>query len=360
MRVVPSVIRALVGLAIVGCGGTAEGAPPAVASAPAGSSQPEETPADEAPGLAVVEGAWSRTLLGGPATSPGGLFAEEGGVSYLLTSVDHAPILLRRDPAGGAEWQRAEIDVGRAVGGALARDAALVLPADPFAMTFDVVVVSRGSTEVLARQCPLSHVGSARLLAPDTITYACDADRVVVRRTASVWTTLATLRFELAEGAVGNDGTVFLLDGNLSDPLRSWTIRGAAVTEEELTGVGSVGDVELCGGTLHATFERPHAHGGTPALGSWRDGAWQLETIADDVRGSGVLALDERCRPFVAIGDVVYSRGRDGWTASALADPDGAWITHLAAHDGRVYAAYRVVTDSSHAGLAWARLAFVP
>ena len=288
-------------------------------------------------------------------TFPAGLVVDREGVATIVAGIDVEPVLLTRGHADGAAWEPHELVTGRAVFGELAGRTALLVRMDPFTMAQEILVVADGRAEVVAAGCDLAVFGSSHLLSPDVVTYMCGGDRTVARRGPSGWTVVATLPRVLVDGAVGDDGTVYLLDTNLAQPTSFWMIQDGVVTESTADCVGTVGDVGFCGGQLFATFEQPYDRGSLPALGTWRDGAWQLETIAGDVAGSGALAFDEACHPFVALGDLVYSRGPDGWTASSIG-MDGS-VHDLAAFDGRIYATYESITDSSHAFLAWAHLA---
>jgi hypothetical protein len=67
----------------------------------------------------------------------------------------------------------------------------------------------------------------------------------------------------------------------------------------------------------------------------WNGDEWHLEPITEAVAGAGLLALDAGCHPFVALGDVVYSRSANGWSATALGGPTPS-IHSLAVHGSRI------------------------
>lgn len=336
------------GLWIAGCGAAAREAPTLSPS-----NQPPTANVARAPTHAIVAGDWTSERTFGPTTSAAALSVDDGGVALLVTGIDVAPVLATRAVDGA--WTTAALAEGRAIAGSLAARTALVVLMDPLAMTVDLVVVEGGRAEALASDCAFSILAaSSELLAPDLARYVCGETQVVARRTEAGWQTLATLPAVLATGAA-DAGTVWIADTNSAPPASLWIIEGTEVRETTVDGVRVVGDLAPCGGRLYATFEQSYDAGALPALGVWTEAGWRLETITDEVAGSGRLALDEACHPFVALGDVVYARGPDGWVPSRLGVV-GASIHDLAAHDGQLFLAYDVVTDASHAGLAWAPL----
>jgi hypothetical protein len=285
---------------------------------------------------------------------PAGLSVDDQGVSIVVRGIDSEPTLLTRG-LGDTAWSSSVLVSGSAIGGALAGRTALVVRMDPMAMTVELIVAVDGRVDIVASDCDVVLGGSAWLLAPDLLVHQCSGDQVLARRSAAGWSGFATLPNVLLDGAVGSDGTIYVLDTDSAPPVRMWTIGPERTTESTVDGVRRVGDVATCGARLYATFEQPYERGALPALGVWNGEAWQLETVAGDVAGAGLLAFDEGCHPFIAIGDVVYGRGPAGWVGAPLGVP-GAWIDDLAAHGGRIYATYHVVTDASHAGFAFAPL----
>lgn len=302
---------------------------------------------------AAVALPWARETVGGAVTSAAGLDVDDDGVALVVAGIDVEPALLTRSHEAGATWSRRSLSTGRATYGDLADGTALLLLANVRSMTQDVVAVDReGTADVVAAGCPF--VSPARLIGPDVITYRCGGEGIVARREPSGWTTIATLPPVLVDGAVGDDGTIYLFDANVMEPVDAWVIREGVVTTGHIDGVDSLGDVDFCGGRLYATFELPSALGSSPTLGAWVDGAWQFETISTDVAGAGVLAFDETCHPFVAVGPDVYARTRGGWSGTNATG--AALVRDLAVHAGRIFATYTDVTDSSHACLASARV----
>ncbi|MCA9677677.1 MAG: hypothetical protein KC464_21825, partial [Myxococcales bacterium] len=274
--------------------------------------------------------------------------------------------LLHRAVAGGAWSTDALADPSLGIAGAAValvggQPEVAVAVMDPATLDVAYRVLSPGGAhEVLAEACSPRPVRLLDDPAGTVVVYTC-AGRVHVARRAvgGAWQEHATVEQMPLVAAIDGAGDVHLLGGTIAGGPTHRIVHDGAVEAAPLPAeVYAVEDAVACGGVVHATFDvstGDAADARAVALGRLIDGAWQLEPVETQRAGGAVLGFDEACHPFVAIGDQVWARDRDGWVDTRIGF-DSESVRALLGRGGTLFAAYTVLKDSQRAGIATATL----
>lgn len=394
MRRVPrELLFALIGLGLIhGCAAPVGGSAHPPANVPvraddssvsnAGDDEPEVASGRVGPDdFAVVADAWQHALVGGRASSVDGLVASDTEIWVLVTSRWDGGASLVHRPIGTAVsssgWSREVVVAGddRMPAGTVAGSLlwvgstwwAAIASMDATTMTVDSTIrTPRGAPGSIARGCPSRPISLLHDPPRDPlVVYTC-GDRLRVARAAFVdgavtVRQLAALDPRPAVVGVDGHGRIHVLATQSRVGVRYFVVSPEGETIERTLdpSIVDVNDVGTCGGVVHATFAVTVAGrtDGTrdTALGRLVNDRWTLEALQAERTGGTVLGFDRACHPFVAGGDRVWSRARDGWRVSSIGEP-GASVRALVVRDGMIYAGYTVGRDSERAGVASAQV----
>jgi hypothetical protein len=352
------IVRRFVVLLLAACGPTAAAAP---THRPTHTAAPTKT----RPAVKHVEpriaGTWTTEVVTGKPFIAKGAVRTPNGVAIYAGDIGGGQIYVVRDE--GPSWKLQELNREPliAVGHIASRDARLATTALRLDMSDGIkidVLLLTPKPETVLKDCGLGDNHAVVIDSKRIVVVADCRDRMfVVEGNGGAWAermswTSPKTRFENA--AVDADDRLHLQLITAGVP-HHIVIDGKTRNEAAVPPKLGQWDLRACDGQIYGTFE--NRDDGWIAFGTFRDQRWTLEEIERGTVGVARIGFDEECRPFVSLGEEVWSRGAKGWVRSALA-PD-QHIRALIGRNGKLHAAYEQGTVSV-VGIATAPLIAEP
>jgi hypothetical protein len=177
-------------------------------------------------------------------------------------------------------------------------------------------------------------------------------DRMYVRDQASGWKERIgwdspKTRFEKAVVDARERVHIFVITAGKE---HHFVVDGTKRTELPLPPDTKFWDVKSCDGEVYVTFEPKEAL----ALGRLRNDKWSLDVVTREVTDVPYVGFDDECRPFVATGFVVWSRGAKAWVRSQI--PSSGRIKTLVGRAGKLHVAYEEMHNGVTTSIATAPL----
>ncbi|NUP14334.1 MAG: hypothetical protein HOW73_50525 [Polyangiaceae bacterium] len=312
-----------------------------------------------------VAGKWAGDIVTGAPIGLGGLVATTDG-----------PVLYVGNEGGG------DVQIGRLVGGAwtfetiasssmlargkiAARGKQLVTTATAIdvwgsPITADLRHVEKGKEyETIASGCKVfdRHTVAFDVRGP-VVAAACGDQITLWERAKKGWaarTSWAQDRGLVDGSAVDAKNRIHLSLSTLSSG-EHIVVDGTKHETKGLPARARAMSLQSCRGDIFAAVEMDREDKDLDyiAFGTFRDERWSFDAVEREVAGYPHLAMDEDCRPFVAVGSDVWSRGARGWVKSSLPGGNAPNIKGLVAVRGTLYAGYEEIRNGVRVGVATA------